>query len=61
MTNRIHVAPAAGKSPRSPLPPYAPIPAEGIVTEDSSAWRRAEKYGDVVITPDTPAKAGKSK
>jgi len=68
MTNRIYVAPAAGKSPRSPLPDYEPVPAEGYWQTDCPAWRRAERFGDVVISKSapgesdsSPAKSGKSK
>jgi hypothetical protein len=63
MTNRIYVAPAAGKSPRSPVLPYGQVPAEGFWQEDCSAWRRVERFGDVTISKTAPGDraAAKSK
>jgi len=55
MTERIFVRPAEGKTPRSPLPPYERLPAEGGWRIDAAAWRRLEKAGDVVITKSDPA------
>lgn len=54
MTNRIYVAPAAGRSPRAPLPPYAIVPAEGFWQTDCAAWRRLEEAGDVTISKSAP-------
>ncbi|MGE0022108.1 MAG: hypothetical protein AB7S70_00565 [Hyphomicrobium sp.] len=54
MTNRIYVAPAAGKSPRSPVRPFAIVPAEGAWFEDCAAWRRLEEAGDVTISKSAP-------
>lgn len=54
MSNRIYVAPAAGKSPRSPLPPYEIIPASGFWQNDCAAWRRLESAGDVTIAKTAP-------
>ena len=54
MTKRIYVAPAAGKEPRSPFPPYEEIPAEGYGRTDAPAWHRLKKFGDVVITDQAP-------
>lgn len=47
---RIFVKPAEGKTLRQPMAPYAPIPAAGFWQEDSAAWRRLAKSGDVFIT-----------
>lgn len=57
MSNRIYVAPAAGKTPRSPLLPYERIPADGYWQTDCAAWRRAERDGDVVISTSAPSPA----
>jgi hypothetical protein len=55
MSDRIYVAPAAGKCPRSPLPPHAVIPADGAWFTDCAAWRRLEEAGDVTISKSAPA------
>lgn len=57
MSNRIFVTPVAGKSTRSPLPPYAPLPAEGSWQIDGAEWRRLEQFGDVTISATGPARA----
>lgn len=49
---RIFVKPAPGLMPRAPIAPFERIPAEGLVTEDGSHWRRLELAGDVVISLD---------
>lgn len=58
---RIYVTPRAGLQVRDPhRPADGHLPAEGAFKDDSHAWRRLERAGDVVIT-DGPAKARPAK
>ena len=53
---RIYVTPRAGLTPRDPLQLDKRIPAEGDWREDSIAYRRLARTGDVTIS-DGPTSA----
>jgi hypothetical protein len=56
--DRIKVKPRDGRN--VPTPDGKLLPAEGIVTDDSSWWRRREAEGDVEISgADEPRRKGK--
>ena len=58
---RIYVTPRAGLKVRDPMRPAdGHLPPEGKFAEDSSAWRRLAKAGDVIISsePKSTARAG---
>ena len=57
---RFFVTPKPGLSIRDPLNPAVRLPAEGDWREDSTAWRRLARTGDVVITAG-PAPESKKK
>lgn len=53
---RIIVKPRAGMKVRDPdRPGEGHLPADGLVKEDSLAWRRLAAAGDVTIEPEPVA------
>jgi hypothetical protein len=54
---RIFVTPRAGLKVRDPhRPGDGYLPAEGAWKEDSSAWRRLAKTGDVIVAKEDTMK-----
>ena len=56
---RIFITPRKGLSIRDPLDPEVRLPEDGDWRDDSRAYRRLARAGDITISQTGPAKAKK--